>query len=211
MIKLFAHRGYVENNIKQNSIASLKNAFKNGYKAIEFDVWFLENKLILSHDKPKKTDDFSIVRFKDYLLYQNQIEYWVDFKNLDEINTLKALEILAQDISNAKINMNQFYFAPYITNYELLQKITKKFNNFFTSKPNLVAVCDEKSQINEAIDLIDLDIVSFLSIKFDLIDENLLSRIDGKKILAWTINDIKIINDLYQMGVDKFATDKIKL
>ena len=211
MIKLFAHRGYVENNIKQNSIASLKNAFKNGFKAIEFDVWFLDNKLILSHDKPKKTDDFSIVRFKDYLIYQNQLEYWVDFKNLDEANVNKVLEILAQNINEAKINLNQFYFAPYLTNYELLQKITQKFDDFFPSKPNLVAVCDDKSQIKDAVDLIDLGVVNFLSMKHDLIDKNLLSHIDAKKLLAWNVNDIKIINDLYQMGVDKFATDKVKI
>lgn len=55
MIKIFAHRGFAQNNIKQNSIASLKNAFKNGFKAIEFDIWWLENQLFLSHDKPSKT------------------------------------------------------------------------------------------------------------------------------------------------------------
>jgi len=38
MIKLFAHRGFVENNMKQNSIASLKNAVAKGFKAIEFDI-----------------------------------------------------------------------------------------------------------------------------------------------------------------------------
>ena len=41
MIRLFAHRGFAKGNILQNSIASLNHAHKNGFKAIEFDIWFL--------------------------------------------------------------------------------------------------------------------------------------------------------------------------
>ena len=95
MIKLFAHRGYVENNIKQNSIASLKNAVKNQFKGIEFDVWNINNDLIISHDKPKSDPLNLLPKFKDYLIFKNQIEYWIDFKNLDLKNievTLKILE-----------------------------------------------------------------------------------------------------------------------
>ena len=54
MIRLFAHRGFAKGNILQNSIASLNHAHKSGFKAIEFDIWFLEEKLFLSHDRPKK-------------------------------------------------------------------------------------------------------------------------------------------------------------
>ena len=48
MIKIFAHRGFIQNNIKQNTIASLKNAVKNNFNAVEFDIWFIDGELYLS-------------------------------------------------------------------------------------------------------------------------------------------------------------------
>ena len=51
MIKLFAHRGFVENNMKQNSIASLKNAFEKGFKGVEFDIWWIDGEFFVKHDK----------------------------------------------------------------------------------------------------------------------------------------------------------------
>ena len=56
MIKLFAHRGFVENNMKQNSIASLKNAVAKGFKAIEFDIWWCDGEFLLKHDKPSEKE-----------------------------------------------------------------------------------------------------------------------------------------------------------
>ena len=39
-MKIFAHRGYVINGIKENSIAALVNAVDCGFAAIEFDLYF---------------------------------------------------------------------------------------------------------------------------------------------------------------------------
>ena len=50
MIKLFAHRGFVLENAQQNSIESLKEAVKENFKAIEFDIWFLNGNLVLKKD-----------------------------------------------------------------------------------------------------------------------------------------------------------------
>ena len=58
MIKLFAHRGFVENNMKQNSIASLKNAFEKGFKGVEFDIWWLDGEFLIKHDKPNEKEKF---------------------------------------------------------------------------------------------------------------------------------------------------------
>ena len=62
-----------ENNIKQNSIASLKNAVKNQFKGVEFDVWNINNDLIISHDKPKSDPLNLLPKFKDYLIFKMKI------------------------------------------------------------------------------------------------------------------------------------------
>jgi glycerophosphoryl diester phosphodiesterase len=43
MNKLFAHRGYNKGLTTENSIASLEEAVKNSFTAIEFDIWFFKN------------------------------------------------------------------------------------------------------------------------------------------------------------------------
>ena len=56
MIKIFAHRGFVSNKSPENSIAALDEAYNNKFDGVEFDLWFLENKIIIVHDKPNKKD-----------------------------------------------------------------------------------------------------------------------------------------------------------
>ena len=209
MIKIFAHRGFVQNNIKQNSIASLKNAFKNGFKAIEFDIWWLENQLFLNHDKPSKTSLFNLPHFGDYFIYNNQIDYWLDFKNIDESNVREVLQLVKNDLDSNKINLDKIYFAPYITNFELTEKIAREFRNFFDKKINFLGVCDHQSQILKISELLDIEVIDYVSIDYKLINKSNLELIDPKKIFAWTVNDIHIYNDLMVMGVDKFATDNL--
>lgn len=209
MIKLFAHRGFVENNMKQNSIASLKNAVAKGFKAIEFDIWWINGEFVVKHDKPKHEEEFLLPRLQDYLIYKNKLEYWFDFKNLDQNNVDDALKKLKADLILKEIDLNKIFFAPYITDYDLAIKISVKFRNFFSQKINFVGVCDNEFKIQEIVDMVDMDLIDFVSINYALINVELLHKINSNKLLAWTVNDIKLINDLYLLGVDKFATDKI--
>ena len=209
MIKLFAHRGFVENNMKQNSIASLKNAVAKGFKAIEFDIWWVDGEFVVKHDKPKREEKFSLPRLQDYLIYKNKLEYWFDFKNLDQNNVDDALKKLKADLILKEIDLNKIFFAPYITDYDLAIKISVKFRNFFSQKINFVGVCDNELGVIEIINMVDMELIDFVSINHALINPELLQKINSTKLLAWTVNDIKQINDLYLLGVDKFATDKI--
>lgn len=208
MIKLFAHRGLVENNMKQNSIASLKNAVAKGFKAVEFDIWWLDGEFFIKHDKPNEKEKFLLPRLQDYLCFGNNLEYWFDFKNLDQNNIDEALKKLNDDLVFKKIDLAKIFFAPYITDYKLTSIISVKFRKFFSQKIKFVGVCDNKNWRQEVIDMIDLELIDFISINHDLIDADFLKKISSTKLLAWTVNDIKRINDLYLLGVDKFATDK---
>ncbi len=209
MIKLFAHRGFVENNMKQNSIASLKNALNKGFKGVEFDIWWLDGEFFIKHDEPREKEKFLLPRLQDYFVYENQLEYWLDFKNLNQNNIDKALQKLSTDLILKKIDLNKVFFAPYITNYELASVISRKFRNFFSQKINMVGVCDNKSWRQELVNMVDLELIDFVSIDYTLIDKEFLKKIMPSKLLAWTINDVQKINDLYMLGVDKFATDTI--
>jgi glycerophosphoryl diester phosphodiesterase len=209
MIKLFAHRGFVENNMKQNSIASLKNAVVKGFKAIEFDIWWVNGEFFIKHDKPNKKEEFSLPRLQDYLYYKNELEYWFDFKNIDQNNIDDVLKKLKADLILKEIDLNKVFFAPYITDYAMAIKIALKFRNFFSQKINFVGVCDNQSGLQEIIDLIEMELIDFVSINHLLINLELLKKIKPSKLLAWTVNDIKQINDFYLLGVDKFATDKV--
>ena len=209
MIKLFAHRGFVENNMKQNSIASLKNAVAKGFKAIEFDIWWVDGEFFIKHDKPNKKEEFSLPRLQDYLYYKNELEYWFDFKNIDQNNVGDALKKLKADLILKEIDLNKIFFAPYITDYDLAIKISLKFRNFFSQKINFVGVCDNELGVQEIVDMVNMELIDFVSINHALINAELLKKIKSTKLLAWTVNDIKQINDFYMLGVDKFATDKV--
>jgi glycerophosphoryl diester phosphodiesterase len=208
MIKLFAHRGFVENNMKQNSIASLKNAVAKGFKGVEFDIWWLDGEFLIKHDKPNEKEKFLLPRLQDYLCFGNDLEYWFDFKNLDQNNIDEALKKLNDDLVLKKIDLAKIFLAPYITDYKLTSIISSKFRKFFSQKIKFVGVCDHKNWRQEVVDMIDLELIDFISINHDLIDADFLKKISPTKLLAWTVNDIKRINDLYLLGVDKFATDK---
>jgi glycerophosphoryl diester phosphodiesterase len=209
MIKLFAHRGFVENNMKQNSILSLKNAVTKGFKAIEFDIWWCDGEFLVKHDKPIDKEKFLLPRLQDYLCYKNELEYWIDFKNIDLANVDEALKKLKADLILKEIDLNKIFFAPYITDYSTTSIISLKFRNFFSKTINFAGVCDKKSGLQEVIDLVDLELINFVSIDHNLISSELLKKIKPSKLLAWTVNDIQKINDFYMLGVDKFATDKV--
>ena len=209
MIKLFAHRGLVENNMKQNSIASLKNAFEKGFKGVEFDIWWIDGEFFVKHDKPAGKELFLLPRLQDYLVHKNELEYWIDFKNLDEKNIDNALKKLKEVLILKEIDLNKVFFAPYISDYILTGKISLKFRNFFAQKINFVGVCDEEAQCQGAVDMIDIGVIDFISINYKLINKDFLKKIQPSKLLAWTVNDVNEINDLYMVGVEKFATDKV--
>ena len=108
-----------------------------------------------------------------------------------------------------EIDLNKVFFAPYITDYSLASKISLKFRNFFSQKINFVGVCDKHKQCREAVDMVDIGLIDFISIDHTLINKDFLKKIQPSKLLAWTVNDANEINDLYLLGVDKFATDKV--
>jgi glycerophosphoryl diester phosphodiesterase len=213
MIRLFAHRGFTNSGkLSQNSVQSLKAAYENGFRSVEFDIWFFDEKLVLKHDQPQKTEINNLPIFSDYFSFKNEMNYWCDFKNLNEKNCEAALKKVKENIVKAALNFDQIYFAPFITDYKISEKIFKKFREIFGDKIKLVAVCEELENSNQEKILRDFlteNKIKFLSIFHKLIDKNFIKTFPDIELFVWTVNDLGRLRDLEQLGVKNFATDSI--
>ena len=209
MIKLFSHRGYFQKGAKQNSLDALNQAFDLDYHGIEFDIWYLNDELVLVHDKPSEQEIPKLNRFADFLYYENQIDYWLDFKNLNLDNAKSALAKVKKDLDKYKISLNHIYFAPYITDYKIASEIFGVARSVFGPKARLVLVCDHEKQIDDINQIIKQDKVRHLSINYKLITTDLIKHLDGITLFAWTVNQLMDLERLSDLGVKNFATDKI--
>ena len=72
-MRLFAHRGFVTESHPENSVTSLKEAVAQGFKAIEFDLWFVEGEILIKHDQPKKDENLPSLR--EYFCFKNEIRF----------------------------------------------------------------------------------------------------------------------------------------
>ncbi|MES2678067.1 MAG: glycerophosphodiester phosphodiesterase family protein, partial [Pseudomonadota bacterium] len=110
-IKIFAHRGLVAEKIKENTLAAFQNAYKNNFRAFEIDIWYLKNQLVLKHNRPNNLSN--LTKLKDcFGEFQNQVEYWLDFKNLHSKNCAAAIKAVKKIVDDLKIKPEQIYFAP---------------------------------------------------------------------------------------------------
>lgn len=212
MVKLFAHRGFALTKNQQNTITSLENAVAANFDAIEFDIWFCQKKLVLKHDKPQDYEIKDLALFHQYLSYGNKFKYWLDFKNLDEKNAVAALKLVKEKIDLAQINLDNIYFAPFITNYDEAEKIFYIIREIFNTNVNLVAVCEELKNQDEVISLrnfLTKNNIKYLSIFHKLLDQEFVKNFLDIEFFAWTVNDLTRIFELEKLGVKNFATDNI--
>lgn len=215
MIKLFAHRGYLhsKNNetIKENSTRSLDNAYDNLFKAVEFDIWFFENQLILNHDKPTENDFENLLKIDEYFYYKNQINYWLDFKNLNISNCQQVIDLLKISIQKNNISLDNIYFAPYNLCYKEISFINRKFiENFGEIK--FLAILESKknkNELNEFKEFLIKNKIKYLSVFHELIDENFVQNFRDFEFFAWTVNDLERLKILHKMEVKNFATDNL--
>ena len=207
MINLFAHRGFWSEKSNQNSIFSLNNAHENKFSGIEFDIWFCDQKLVISHDDPGNCND--LLQFGKYLKYANDFKYWLDFKNLTLKNAEKSFLIAKNDINKANIDIKNIYLAPYFTNYQITSQFCQIAREVFGSQVQFAALFDKKDQEDDLVKLIKAEKIQYLSVLDSLIDEDFIRKIPQVEIFAWTINDLKKLLALKNLGIKNFITDSI--
>ena len=213
---IFAHRGLVdvEKNIYENSLKSLQNALDAGFLAIEFDIWFIDQKLIISHDEPKNSQ--SSLNLFDFLQHsllhsKKSLLYWLDFKNVSLHNATEIAIQTKNIIENLNLPLKNCYFAPFITDYHLAKQVHTKWQNIF-SDFSFMAVLEHESQFNECQKFIIENQINHLSINHHLLKNQFIMNSLKKnspniKLFAWTIKNRETYLNLQQQQIENFASD----
>ena len=196
-------------------------AVRFGFKAIEFDVWFLtksakknfnkqnnftknlleDGELVISHDFPQNLSIDSIPRFADFLSHGNAFEYWIDLKNANTENCQIFAKKIFDELLKKNIDFHQVLIAPYITNYEIAQCVFNNFKEIFGKNLNFVAVCDSLRELDLAVEFIKKNQLKFLSIDHRIIDAKSFQKIRGIKLLVWTVNSKERLEELSKIGI----------
>ena len=210
MIKIFAHRGFATKQAPENSIASLEEAHKRKFIGIEFDVWFINDSLLINHDLPQKNAIKNLPQLQDYLIFKNDFEYWIDFKNLDKSNIEKAAKLIAKEINAAQIDDKKIFLAPFITD---LNQAIPIYNSLRSNlkDPQIMAVCENLAPQDASSYHRNLqkNNIKFLSIHHEIIDESFIKIFSDITLFAWTVNDLTQLKKLNQIGVKNFTSDII--
>lgn len=199
---IFAHRGLVTKNSPENTIASLEAAYQAGFRKIEFDLWFLDEALLVKHDKPEGEN---LPTLREYLRFGNEMTYWLDFKNLDQSNAKATFELAFSEIKKAKIDLRKIFLATFVLDRELIVRARE----IFGEDVQFIAACGDKDEIVELENLCLQNQVKFISIFHELIDADFVKRFSAQEIFAWTVNDVKRLKELEDLGVKYFASDSL--
>jgi hypothetical protein len=81
-MKVISHRGNIDgpNPALENSINYILTAIKKGYD-VEIDVWYIDDKIYLGHDKPQYAIPL-------YFLKSNKERLWCHAKNIDALKLM---------------------------------------------------------------------------------------------------------------------------
>jgi glycerophosphoryl diester phosphodiesterase len=206
---IFAHRGIVNADISENSLESLENAIYLGFLGIEFDIWYWQNELIISHDKPCK----NLLTLQSFLLCslatsKNPMLYWLDFKNVNLDNCLDIAIQTKKIFTFCQVPEQNIFLAPFVTDYNLSQQIFFNWQKVFGKNINFMAVCEHQHQLQECLHFIRCNNISHLSINKTLLNQQNIELIQQYcQIFAWTIKDKQDYFALQKLGIKNFATD----
>lgn len=212
-INIFAHRGYVINDSVENSIESLDFCYKYKFYGVEFDIWFLENKLVLCHDMPKNDEINKLPSFDQYFKYKNSLKYWLDFKNFDQIsleNLDELLKLVKKSLEKNEISLQNVYFAPFLTNFVDNIKIYDKIYDIFGKNVQIMAIVDEKIvNLLEYKKILLKHNIKNISVNYKTIDEKFIEIMSDFELYVWTVNSHDEICKLSSFGIKNFCSDKI--
>ena len=203
-MKIFAHRGYIDKNLQENSISSLNKAYNYGFDGVEIDLWFIDDKFYITHDQPEAEELSNLALLQDFLIYED-FGYWLDFKNLDISNYKKAINCLKSNIKN--LNLANIFFVPYIDDYNLCEIIFKEINKVFDNNLKIAAIFDDVNKIEDLCKLISNINLKYLSIKSDLVTQQNIEKLLDINLMSWTIKDKKEYNRLRKQNIKIFASD----
>ncbi|MFT6077704.1 MAG: glycerophosphoryl diester phosphodiesterase [Myxococcota bacterium] len=210
-LKIFSHRGVTGKKIKENTLESLQNAYKKNYKALEFDIWYSKNQLVLRHNRPHNLT--RLTKLVDvFAEFGNNVDYWLDFKNLNTRNCESAIKSVKKMIDDANIKNKRIFFAPFILDFKKAQKVYEVIRNYFGQKVQILAVVRQvdPEDYQKLYQILKTNNVSGISIQHRNINSEFRKLFHDIEIFAWTVNRQKTCDFMKEIGVDNIASDKLK-
>jgi hypothetical protein len=96
---VWRHRG----GEPENNISAIKNTLLTGYRGIEVDVFYANDRYYLSHDGPPKVDESQTLdNLLGALKDEQPINIWVDFKNMGAFQAIQHAFKLKDIIGDSK-------------------------------------------------------------------------------------------------------------
>jgi hypothetical protein len=143
--------------------------------------------------------------------FKNDLQYWVDFKNLNPKNCDQALKKVKDLVDKNKIKLNNLNFAPFITDLKKAEIIYQSIRKHFGKEAKIIAVIEKLSPKNYQKfyqDLKELDIYG-LSIQWKNLNADFKTIFKDIKIFAWTVNEQKTADSLAKIGIENIASDNL--
>ena len=221
--KLQTHRGYWKSGLQENTLASLVKAKELGSKMCEFDVLLsCDGVPVLFHD-----DNLNRLAKRNEISRQctsHQLQEWANATLLEEVLTNPAVptflnielkSIGADDPLERKVS--ELILKHNVQNRILFSSFNPfsiwKLSQFLPEVPRALLVCEDIEPGNN-IFLRTMAMAPLLSIHLLHLDKKMISRESmqfwkskNMPIAAWTVNDLKEMRQLEQMGVASIITD----
>lgn len=221
-ITCVAHRGGPGDNYKkENSIAAIKNSLAMGVPAIEIDVWQVDGKLVVFHDRrlsrftdsQQRLDQFNYDQLQK-LADRFQFEIPTLEQVIDTINgqALLNIEIKGPDcalaigeliqarVAQGKNKIDDFIVSSF--DHPQLQLSKAHFPDI---KRGLL-ICGIPIDLAQQAETLDC---YFLGMSLEFIDQALVEDCHQKGIKAWvyTVNHLEDMRWLKAIGVDAIFCD----
>ncbi len=226
-VKFFAHKGGFDNNGDQNTIEAFIKAVENGAPCLEMDVWNINGKLKIGHDKRdaekkkapilKDVIDNIAAKIKEPNIFKPVVNIELKGRDTGEL----AAELIKNYVYKKEWKYTDFLISAFTRKYygkrfrlEELYKLRKKSNRI---PIGLIVIRNELRY--------HLRYLSELK-ACSLHTDNRERRTDGKdkltesfvedaherniKVYPWHVNTYKDMNDVvYRKKADGFITDYI--
>lgn len=206
-MQLIAHRGLTNDNIKENTLESFKNAIDNGYDGIELDVRLTKDKkIVVLHDKLINRTSDGIGNINK-LMYKDVLKY--NFGSKKRWSKIPLLKDVIESISNKiiiielkeKIELNDLedILKLNLSNDYYISSFNKEYIDYIKNLPFKKGLINYV--FNSMVDLKMYDFVFILESLFNREIYDYLKKIDVESIIYNTQNNIslknkEIMNDL---------------
>lgn len=237
--RLVAHRGGKFYGL-ENTKEAFENAIRLNYYGIECDIQPTKDyELVVHHDLNilafsgidadiVNTDwndlkDVELSKLEvDKNIYKGKIMLFEDFLDLIKASKCKAfiemketfttefMHMMLDKIDDSKINKEQIVIIANKVSFDLLLKL-REFNKDL--KLQFVAYTDYTDYIDDCLKYgIDLDVCKNVYINSPDIFEKNIKRFHehGLEVNTWVVDDLELLKNLENIGVDYITTDAIK-